>query len=125
MHTTRSPAEITSAADIFTLYIFTLSDRTTWSCDQPQPTGLLTNKLYADGKGTAYTYTPDGKLATRAWARGVTTTYAYDAAGALAAIAYSDSTPGVTFTYDRLGRMASATVAGVSTNLFGDIEKGA
>ena len=46
------------------------------------------------------------------------TTYAYDAAGALATIAYSDDTPGVTFTYDRLGRMASATVAGVSTNLF-------
>ena len=42
-------------------------DTTTWLYDEP--TGLLTNKVYADGKGPSYTYTPDGKLATRAWAR--------------------------------------------------------
>lgn len=50
MHTTRSPAEITSAADIFTL-----SDRTTWSYDQP--TGLLTNavsRTRLTGLGGAY-----------------------------------------------------------------------
>ncbi len=105
MATTRSPAEISSAADIFTL-----SDRTTWSCDQP--TGHLANKLYADGKGTAYTYTPDDRLVTRAWARGIATTYACDDAGALAALAYSDDTPGVTFQHDRLGRMAFAVSAG-------------
>ena len=42
-------------------------DTTTWLYDEP--TGLLTNKVYADGKGPSYTYTPDGKLATRTWAR--------------------------------------------------------
>src|SRR5690606_1079514 len=67
MYTYRGTNEIASAADLFNLP----TDRTTWSYDQP--TGLLTNKLYADGKGTAYSYTPDGKLATRTWARGVVT----------------------------------------------------
>ena len=42
-------------------------DTTTWLYDEP--TGLLTNKVYADGKGPSYTYTSDGKLATRTWAR--------------------------------------------------------
>ena len=82
------------------------------------PTGLLTNKVYADGKGTAYNYTSDGKLATRAWARGVTTTYAHNDAGSLTNIVYSDATPDVTFAYDRLGRQVSAIVDGVSTNLY-------
>ncbi len=91
-------------------------DTTLWRYDTP--TGLLTNKVYADGNGTAYAYTPEGKLATRTWARGVTTSYGYDSAGALASIVYSDGTPGVTFQYDRLGRMTSAIVAGVSTNHF-------
>lgn len=54
-------------------------DRTTWLYDLA--TGLLTNKLYADGKGTAYSYTPDGKLACRTWARGVATTYNYASRG--------------------------------------------
>ena len=42
-------------------------DTTTWLYHEP--TGLLTNKVYADGKGPSYTYTSDGKLATRTWAR--------------------------------------------------------
>ena len=63
------------------------------------------------------TYTPDGQLATRAWARGVTTTYAYTN-GSMIAIDYSDSTPDVAFQYDRLGRMVSAIVAGISTNAY-------
>ena len=46
-------------------------------------TGLVTQKLYADGRGPCYTYTDDGNLATRTWARGVTTSYAYDAWGTL------------------------------------------
>ena len=51
MATTRGTAEIASAADMFTL-----SDHTTWSYDQP--TGRLANKLRADGKGTAQTIPP-------------------------------------------------------------------
>ena len=30
-----------------------------------EATGLVTNKVYADGKGPLYDYTPDGKLAKR------------------------------------------------------------
>ena len=81
-------------------------DETRWFYDEP--TGLLTNKLYADGKGTTYTYTPDGKLASRIWARGVTTTYTYTNGSSLTSIEYSDDTPEVTFTYDRMGRLVSA-----------------
>ena len=90
-------------------------DETRWLYDSV--TGLLTNKVYADGKGTAYGYTASGRLATRFWARGVTTGYAYDAFGQLTGIDYSDATPDVAFAYDRLGRMTSATTP-VSTNQF-------
>ena len=91
-------------------------DTTTWLYDEP--TGLLTNKVYADGKGPLYSYTPDGKLATRTWARGSVASYAYDASGQITGVDYSDSTPDVSFTYDRLGSQLSAIAAGVSTNLY-------
>lgn len=54
-------------------------DVTRWLRDET--TGLVTNKVYADGKGPRYDYTPDGKLATRIWARGIVTTYSYDDKG--------------------------------------------
>ena len=38
------------------------------------------------------------------WARGISTTYAYGNDGRLSAVTYSDTTPGVTMSYDRLGR---------------------
>jgi RHS repeat-associated protein len=90
-------------------------DETRWLYDEA--TGLLTNKLYADGKGTAYSYTPDGKLARRTWARGVATTYNYDSLNQLTNISYSDSTPTVGFTYDRLGRQITIT-DGTGTRAF-------
>lgn len=79
-------------------------DTTTWVYDEA--TGLLTEKIYADGQKTTYTYTPDGKLLTRTWARGLTTTYTYDeTTGDLLLRDYSDSTPDVTFAdYDDQGR---------------------
>ncbi|MDD4018820.1 MAG: hypothetical protein PHV28_12855 [Kiritimatiellae bacterium] len=90
-------------------------DETRWLYDGA--TGLLTNKVYADGKGTAYGYTTSGLLATRTWARGVTTDYSYDTLGQLIGIEYSDSTPDVAFGYDRIGRLVSAITVD-STNLF-------
>ena len=57
-----------------------------------EATGLVTQKLYADGRGPCYTYTDDGNLATRTWARGVTTSYTYDAWGSLTSTTSSDGT---------------------------------
>jgi RHS repeat-associated protein len=82
-------------------------DRTVWSYDLA--TGLLTNKLYSDNRGPSYTYTPDGKLSRRTWARGVTTDYHYDFLSQLTNISYSDNTPAVGFTFDRLGRQTTIT----------------
>ena len=89
-----------------------------------EATGLVTQKLYADGQGPCYTYTDDGNLATRTWARGVTTSYTYDAWDNLTATTYSDGTPSVTFAYDALGRRTSVTDAKGTTafsyDAFGD-----
>ncbi len=45
-------------------------DVTTWLYDEAPNT--MTNKVYADGKGPAYFYTPDGRLSRRILARGTT-----------------------------------------------------
>ncbi|AHF93189.1 type IV secretion protein Rhs [Opitutaceae bacterium TAV5] len=90
---------------------------TTWNYD-PQR-GWLTQKLYADNQGPAWTYTPAGRLATRTWARGVVTTYGYTDAGDLASVTYSDSTPAVAHTYDRAGRLHTTTdAAGLLTRSY-------
>ncbi len=94
----------------------TALDLTQWQYDLA--TGLVTNKVYADGKGTSYTYTSDGKLARRTWARGVATDYGYTVAGELETVNYSDATPDVGYAYDRLGRTVEAITAGVSTNTY-------
>ena len=94
-------------------------DATRWLRDEA--TGLVTNKVYADGKGPTYTYTPDGKLATRIWARGIVTTYNYDANGALTNTVYSDGTPTISLAYNRAGQQVRAEdAAGVTTFLYDD-----
>ncbi|MFA7149109.1 MAG: hypothetical protein WC109_09860, partial [Syntrophomonadaceae bacterium] len=76
------------------------SDITRWYYDLF--TGAVTNKLYADGKGTAYTYLNDGRIATRKWARNITTSYGYfdTASGSIRRTDYSDVTPSVTNYYN-------------------------
>ena len=91
-------------------------DVTRWVYDPA--TDLLTQKLYDDGKGPSYSYTPDGKLVTRTWARGIVTSYGYDNVGQLSSINYSDATPDMAYGYDRLGRQISAVAAGVSANFY-------
>jgi len=92
-------------------------DVTRWLRDEA--TGLVTNKVYADGKGPRYTYTPDGRLATRTWARGIVTTYSYDDNGALTNTVYSDGTPTISLAYNRAGRQIQAIdAAGVTTFLY-------
>jgi RHS repeat-associated protein len=78
---------------------------TTWNYDPKR--GFVLNKRYADNTGPSYTYTAAGRLKTRTWARGTVTTYSYDSVGDLTSTTYSDATPGVTFTYDRLGRIVT------------------
>jgi RHS repeat-associated protein len=113
MYTYRGTAAISSCSDIVSLK--PEMDRTQWLYDQA--TGLLTNKLYADGKGPAYSYTALGQLSTRIWARlGSTgqqllTQYRYDSFGSLTNTAYSDGTPSVSFTINALGQMKTVTDA--------------
>ncbi|MGD8453985.1 MAG: hypothetical protein PVJ57_19395, partial [Phycisphaerae bacterium] len=86
------------------------ADTTTWSYDDA--TGLLEEKEYDDSESVTYTYTAEGKLYVRTWARGVTTTYGYDAnTGELTSVTYSDGTPSIGYTHDRLGRLATVTDA--------------
>jgi len=84
-------------------------DRPAWLYDNA--TGLLTNKVYADGSRVRYAYTPSGLLASRVWARGVTAVYACDAFGQVTNTAYSDDTPQVSYAYDRLGNLSSSADA--------------
>ena len=97
-------------------------DATAWLYDEA--TGLLLQKLYADGHGPTYTYTDSGNLATRTWARGVVTYYVYDGWNRLLSCNYSDSTPSVIFVYDAMGRQqAVADAVGVTSfsyDAFGD-----
>ena len=92
-------------------------DMTAWLYDET--TGLMTNKLYADGQGPTYEYDAAGRLTRRTWARGITTDYSYDSLGQLTNIVYSDNTPDVSFTFDRLGRQVTITDAlGTRTNVY-------
>jgi RHS repeat-associated protein len=91
---------------------------TTWNYNPYR--GWLDSKHYPDGQGPAYAYTPAGRLQTRTWARTVsgqalTTTYGFDNSGAVKSVRYSDSTPGITNSYDRLGRQATALRNGMTT----------
>jgi RHS repeat-associated protein len=86
------------------------ADTTTWAYDNA--TGTLTSKTDAASKTIAYTYNTRGQIKTRTWARTgpVTTTYNYSATTAeQTGIDYSDSTPDLAYTYNRLGQMASVT----------------
>ena len=93
-------------------------DVTTWLYDIAS--GSMTNKVYADGKGPTYAYTPDGKLAQRTWARGIVTDYSYDNWGSLVNVVYSDGTPMVSIAYDVFGRKTAAYDAAGVTTLYYD-----
>ncbi len=82
---------------------------TTWVYDSA--TGLLQQKQDNSGKGPSYTYWPSGRVKTRTWARGVTTTYHYDKGGSSTSLGYSDGTPAVSITNNRLGQPATVTDA--------------
>lgn len=81
-------------------------DLTTWTYDDAS--GLVIAKTDAANHSVHYTYTVDGKLASRTWARGLSTAYSYDAAtGKLLSVDYSDTTPDISYTYNRIGQLAT------------------
>ena len=95
---------------------------TTWNYNEQR--GWLTKKIYPDAvtgdpgnDGPSYDYTPAGRLKTRNWVRGVTTTYTWDSTGSMTNIAYSDITPAVTYGFDRLGRLTTASSGGTTETL--------
>ena len=89
-------------------------DVTMWLYDDAS--GLVTNKVYADGRGSKYGYGANGRLEKRTWARGVETSYLYDGWGNLTNTAYSDGTPSVSAAYDAMGRQVEVRdAAGVTT----------
>jgi YD repeat-containing protein len=92
---------------------------TTWIYDPYR--GFLTNKTDAASQKVSYTYTAAGRLASRLWARGTNTAYSYNTAGDLATVIYSDSTPGITNTYDRLGRKNSVACGDTTTSFAYDL----
>ena len=102
-------------------------DKTTWRYHDA--TGLLSEKEDDSGNKVMYTYGEGMRLKTRMWARPngqdpLVTTYTYDQnTGELSGIDYSDDTPDVSFTYDRLGRQKSITdAAGTRTFAYNDAD---
>ena len=93
-------------------------DVTTWRYDEAS--NCMTNKVYADGKGPTYAYTPDGKLSQRIWARGIVTDYVYDGWGNPTNTVYSDNTHGVSRCFDALGRQTEIKDAAGTTSLYYD-----
>ena len=91
-------------------------DVTQWLRDAA--TGLVTNRVSADGRRTAYAYDALGRPVRRTDARGISTDCAYDAAGDLAQVSHSDGTPSAAFARDRAGRLVAAVTDGISTNRF-------
>ncbi|MCG8409634.1 MAG: RHS repeat-associated core domain-containing protein, partial [Phycisphaerales bacterium] len=90
-------------------------DETRW--DRDGVSGLLTRKVYPDTTQVKYVYNDYSALKSRDWARGPIsivgeTSYTYDPdTGQLTNIDYTDATPDIALTYDRLGRIATVTDA--------------
>ena len=79
-------------------------DTTTWVYHAAS--GLLTSKKDAANKSVSYTYkSGSALLEKRTWARGVYTTYSYSDKGRVTLENHSDTTPDVTYDYDRMGRV--------------------
>jgi len=72
-------------------------------------TGLLTNKVYADGSRVVYAYTDVGRLASRTWARNIVTAYSYDTLGQTLTIDYPGTWYDVYYAYDVFGYASSSS----------------
>ena len=97
------------------------ADITSWQYDQAS--GLVTKKTAANGDEISYEYSLDGKVITKVTSKAnssdtLTTNIEYDPITKdIAKITYSDSTPTITFSYNRIGKIKSVTDA-VGTRTF-------
>ena len=81
---------------------------TTWNYEAA--TGLLTSKVDPALVAVTYTYDIASRILTRTDARNVVATFAYNnSLKDLTGLSYSDGTPAVTHSYDRLGRPDTTT----------------
>ncbi len=94
---------------------------TAWSYHST--TGRLLSKAHAANSGTeSYTWSAGGRAITKTNARGNVTGYFYGSAtlgtvagaGDLTDVTYTDATPAIAYTFDRLGRMNTATRGGIT-----------
>lgn len=70
--------------------------------------GLLSQKIYPDGKSDSFSYNEEGQLMILMQSRGIMTAYRYDAlTGKLVSVRHDDGTPGVTYEYDAWGNIVS------------------
>ena len=83
------------------------ADTATTAWNYENTTGWLVEKIYPDNDTISYTQTAAGRLLTRNTGRGVMRTYAYDFGGRLTGVNYSDTTPDVTYTLNRLGQVTT------------------
>jgi RHS repeat-associated protein len=84
-------------------------DETRWLYDHA--TGLLTNKVYADGSRTAHTHTPDGLPLRTIWARGAWRETGYNQQRRPVRTDYAGDTPSDFTGYDQFGAVATASNA--------------
>ena len=93
-----------------------IPDQTRWEYNLR---GWPVAKVYADGTRHTLGYQANGWLASRTDARNISTAYGRDAAGQLRTKIYSDSTPGVTNTWNQRDLViAVADAAGLRNNQF-------
>ncbi|WP_176013899.1 RHS repeat-associated core domain-containing protein [Victivallis sp. Marseille-Q1083] len=83
---------------------------TTWNYDIA--TGLIIEKIDAAGRSTLYDYYDDGRLHIKTLARkfnnqSLQKIYTYDALGKPQTIDYTDETPSISFTYNRIGKIST------------------
>jgi RHS repeat-associated protein len=83
-------------------------DRTRWVYQTG--TGLLSSKIDADGHAITYSYTQAGRVYQKTNARAQVTTYTYSSStGELTDETYSDGTPSIYYTYNRLSGLSGVT----------------
>lgn len=86
------------------------ADKTTWAYDAG--TGYMASKTTALNETVSSDYCSCGKISSRTNARGIVTTYQYDPITAEpTGISYSDGTPSISYSYNRMGLVSTVADA--------------